>query len=102
MTFALSALQVRANFRPEFVNRVDEFVVFEALKKDEIKHIVRLQVQLSQQAAWCVWLEGCVMSCAPLWCSACSFAPSLLMRHLPCTPAPLECAWVSCLGVMPA
>jgi ATP-dependent Clp protease ATP-binding subunit ClpA len=36
--------QVRANFRPEFVNRVDDFVVFEALRKDEIKHIVRIQV----------------------------------------------------------
>ncbi|KAK9844153.1 hypothetical protein WJX81_006180 [Elliptochloris bilobata] len=36
---------VRANFRPEFVNRVDDFVVFEALKKDEIKHIVRLQAE---------------------------------------------------------
>ena len=46
-------VQVRANFRPEFVNRVDEFVVFEALKKDEIKHIVRLQVRPSKHAACC-------------------------------------------------
>jgi len=38
---------VRANFRPEFVNRVDDFVVFEALRKDEIKHIVRIQVPAS-------------------------------------------------------
>ena len=38
-------MQVRTSFRPEFVNRVDDFVVFEALKKNEIKQIVRLQVQ---------------------------------------------------------
>ena len=36
-------MQVRVHFRPEFVNRVDEFVVFDALKRDEIRQIVRLQ-----------------------------------------------------------
>ena len=39
------ALQVKAHFRPEFVNRVDDFVVFEALKLNEIKQIVRLQAK---------------------------------------------------------
>ena len=38
-------LQVKAHFRPEFVNRVDDFVVFEALKLNEIKQIVRLQAK---------------------------------------------------------
>lgn len=38
-----SPLQVRANFRPEFVNRIDEFIVFQALRKEEIKKIVRIQ-----------------------------------------------------------
>lgn len=38
-------LQVKAHFRPEFVNRVDDFVVFEALKLGEIKQIVRLQAK---------------------------------------------------------
>ncbi|CAL8470560.1 g10102 [Coccomyxa elongata] len=36
---------VKASFRPEFVNRVDEFVVFEALKLNEIREIVRLQAK---------------------------------------------------------
>ncbi|KAK9904142.1 hypothetical protein WJX75_005374 [Coccomyxa subellipsoidea] len=36
---------VKASFRPEFVNRVDEFVVFEALKLNEIRQIVRLQAK---------------------------------------------------------
>ena len=37
--------QVRASFRPEFVNRVDEFVVFEGLTLTEIREIVRMQAQ---------------------------------------------------------
>lgn len=35
---------VRSHFRPEFVNRIDEFIVFQALQIDQIKEIVRLQV----------------------------------------------------------
>ncbi len=41
--------QVKASFRPEFVNRVDEFVVFEALKLNEIRQIVRLQAKRVEQ-----------------------------------------------------
>ena len=36
---------MRANFRPEFVNRVDEFVVFEGLTLTEIREIVRMQAK---------------------------------------------------------
>ena len=36
--------QVRAHFRPEFINRIDEFIIFQGLTKDQIKSIVRLQV----------------------------------------------------------
>ncbi len=35
---------LRREFRPEFLNRVDEVVIFESLKKDDIKHIVELQL----------------------------------------------------------
>jgi ATP-dependent Clp protease ATP-binding subunit ClpB len=35
---------VRAHFRPEFVNRIDEIVVFEPLGRDEIERIVDIQV----------------------------------------------------------
>jgi hypothetical protein len=38
---------VRAHFRPEFVNRIDEFVVFDPLRMDQIKGIVKLQVRCS-------------------------------------------------------
>ncbi|KAK9861322.1 hypothetical protein WJX84_009348 [Apatococcus fuscideae] len=37
--------QVRAHFRPEFVNRVDDFVVFDGLSKGQIKFIVKLQAK---------------------------------------------------------
>jgi ATP-dependent Clp protease ATP-binding subunit ClpB len=36
---------VRAHFRPEFVNRVDEIVVFSALGRDEIAQIVDIQLR---------------------------------------------------------
>lgn len=37
---------VNLNFRPEFINRVDEPIVFHPLKKDEIKKISQIQVKL--------------------------------------------------------
>ena len=40
---------MKASFRPEFVNRVDEFVVFEALKLNEIREIVKLQAKRVEQ-----------------------------------------------------
>ena len=35
--------QVRGFFRPEFINRIDEFIIFQGLMKEQIKNIVRLQ-----------------------------------------------------------
>ena len=35
---------VRNTFRPEFVNRIDEYIIFDSLRLDQIKEIVRLQV----------------------------------------------------------
>jgi ATP-dependent Clp protease ATP-binding subunit ClpB len=40
---------MRANFRPEFLNRVDEFIIFHSLQKSELRNIVRLQVQRLEQ-----------------------------------------------------
>jgi ATP-dependent Clp protease ATP-binding subunit ClpB len=36
---------VRAHFRPEFVNRIDEVVVFDALSRDDIMKIVEIQLR---------------------------------------------------------
>ena len=35
---------VNASFKPEFLNRLDEVVLFDALTVDELSHIVELQV----------------------------------------------------------
>ncbi|MEU5689578.1 ATP-dependent chaperone ClpB [Streptomyces venezuelae] len=35
---------VRASFKPEFLNRLDDLVVFSALTKDELAHIAELQI----------------------------------------------------------
>lgn len=40
-----AALQVRSHFRPEFINRIDEFTVFNPLNRADIKRIVRLQAK---------------------------------------------------------
>jgi ATP-dependent Clp protease ATP-binding subunit ClpB len=40
-----SAEQMREHFRPEFLNRVDEIVVFEPLSRDQIGEIVDLQLE---------------------------------------------------------
>src|SRR5205085_2862094 len=40
-----SAEQMREHFRPEFLNRVDEIVVFAPLSRDELGEIVELQLE---------------------------------------------------------
>ncbi len=41
--------EVKGHFRPEFINRIDEIVVFHALGKDNIKGIARIQLQRLEQ-----------------------------------------------------
>ena len=36
--------EVRKHFRPEFINRIDEIVVFHALGRDQIRNIARIQL----------------------------------------------------------
>ncbi|HLS93819.1 MAG TPA: AAA family ATPase [Microbacterium sp.] len=40
---------VQTSFKPEFVNRLDDIVVFQALTEDELSQIVELQVDLLQR-----------------------------------------------------
>ncbi|MEM6349255.1 MAG: ATP-dependent chaperone ClpB [Cyanobacteria bacterium P01_D01_bin.14] len=42
-TRVLDALQ--ANFRPEFLNRVDETIIFHSLKREQLREIVKLQIK---------------------------------------------------------
>ena len=36
---------MRGNFRPEFLNRIDEIIIFHSLKQAQLREIVKLQVQ---------------------------------------------------------
>ncbi|MBW4661914.1 MAG: ATP-dependent chaperone ClpB [Drouetiella hepatica Uher 2000/2452] len=36
---------MRSSFRPEFLNRIDEMIIFHSLRKSELRRIVQLQVQ---------------------------------------------------------
>jgi len=40
---------LRSNFRPEFLNRVDEMIIFHALRRDQLRDIVKLQIQRLEQ-----------------------------------------------------
>jgi ATP-dependent Clp protease ATP-binding subunit ClpB len=37
--------ELRRHFRPEFLNRVDDIIVFRRLSEEQLRHIVRLQLQ---------------------------------------------------------
>ena len=37
---------MRGSFRPEFLNRIDEIIIFHGLQKSQLREIVKLQVQL--------------------------------------------------------
>ncbi|HET7597625.1 MAG TPA: AAA family ATPase, partial [Burkholderiales bacterium] len=41
--------EVKTHFRPEFVNRIDEIVVFHALDEKHIKSIARIQIALLEK-----------------------------------------------------
>ena len=40
---------MRENFRPEFLNRIDEIIIFHALKKEQLRQIVKLQTQYLEE-----------------------------------------------------
>ena len=46
MTSNLKEEELRLRMRPEFLNRIDEIVTFDALSKDDIRKIVRIQMDI--------------------------------------------------------
>ena len=42
---------LRAHFRPEFINRVDEIIIFHPLSREQMKTIIDIQVKGLLQAA---------------------------------------------------
>ena len=49
MTSNLKEEELRLRMRPEFLNRIDEIVVFDALSKDDIREIVKIQMAILQR-----------------------------------------------------
>ena len=49
MTSNLKEDELRLRMRPEFINRIDEIVKFDALTMDDIRQIVRIQMSLLQK-----------------------------------------------------
>ena len=47
--------EVKTHFRPEFVNRIDEIVVFHALDEKHIRSIARIQLRYLEAAAGAAW-----------------------------------------------
>ncbi len=40
---------VRSHFRPEFINRIDDFIIFDPLRLEQIKSIVKLQARAGME-----------------------------------------------------
>ena len=49
MTSNLKEEELRLRMRPEFLNRIDEIVVFDALTKDDIRKIVHIQMDILER-----------------------------------------------------
>ena len=49
MTSNLKEEELKAAMRPEFLNRIDEIITFDALSKDNIREIVRIQMAALQK-----------------------------------------------------
>ena len=44
--------EVRAKFRPEFLNRLDDIILFHRLQRSEMAKIVDIQIGAPAEAAW--------------------------------------------------
>jgi ATP-dependent Clp protease ATP-binding subunit ClpB len=73
---------VRASFKPEFLNRLDEIVVFEALSKDELAHIVDLQLSLLERRLAVRRITIDVTDAARAWLSETGYDPAYGARPL--------------------
>jgi ATP-dependent Clp protease ATP-binding subunit ClpB len=73
---------VRASFKPEFLNRLDEIVVFDALSRDELAHIVDLQLSLleTRLAVRRITIE--VTDAARAWLAETGYDPAYGARPL--------------------
>jgi ATP-dependent Clp protease ATP-binding subunit ClpB len=73
---------VRSSFKPEFLNRLDEIVVFEALSRDELARIVDLQLALLQQRLAARRITISVTDAARAWLAETGYDPAYGARPL--------------------
>jgi ATP-dependent Clp protease ATP-binding subunit ClpB len=73
---------VRQAFKPEFLNRLDEVVMFDALGKDELAHIVDLQLAAFDARLAPRRITVTVTEAARLWLTDHGFDPAYGARPL--------------------
>jgi len=73
---------VRTSFKPEFLNRLDEIVIFDALTRDELAHIVDLQLALLEQRLAVRRITIHVTDAARAWLAEAGYDPAYGARPL--------------------
>jgi len=73
---------VRASFKPEFLNRLDEIVMFDALTKDDLAHIVDLQLALLEKRLAVRRITVHVTDAAREWLAETGYDPAYGARPL--------------------
>jgi ATP-dependent Clp protease ATP-binding subunit ClpB len=74
--------EVKTYFRPEFINRIDEVVVFHALDEAHIKSIARIQMQYLEKRLAQMEMKLVVSDAALSEIAAASFDPVFGARPL--------------------
>ncbi len=73
---------VRSAFKPEFLNRLDEMVTFDALSKDDLTHIVDLQLALLEKRLAVRRISIAVSDAARTWLADVGYDPAYGARPL--------------------
>ncbi|MBA3780469.1 MAG: ATP-dependent chaperone ClpB, partial [Nocardioides sp.] len=73
---------VRAHFKPEFLNRLDEVVLFDALSRDDLAHIVDLQLVLLEKRLSMRRITLSVSDDARMWLAETGYDPAYGARPL--------------------
>ena len=73
---------MRASFKPEFLNRLDEIVIFDALTQDELAQIVDLQLALLGQRLAVRRITIAVTDAARAWLAEAGYDPAYGARPL--------------------
>ena len=73
---------VRGHFRPEFINRIDEIIIFHALRREQIRAIVELQLERVKRTAHGQGIDLEVDESAVEHLAAAGFRPEFGAREL--------------------